>query len=412
MIEKQENTILLTEKHDIKLNSSFAQELHSLCFKSKNIYNQAVYQTRQEFFRSGTLYNYETLYCLLKSSDCYRDLPRKVSQQVLKIVAQTFKSFRRATQEYRKCPKKFLGRPKLPKYKDKVKGQFVVPYTIQSISKRELKNNIISLSNTNIKISTRQKNIQQVRIIPHKTHYSIEVVYKKEIKCNKKLKKRKAVAIDLGVNNLLTITSNKIGFIPRIVNGRSVKSVNQFYNKKKAFLQSLLPKNKYSSKRINKLALKRGRKINHYLHHASKFIVKLCTDNNLGTIIIGRNKNWKQNSNMNKQNNQNFVSIPFYKLIEQIHYKALIAGINVVEREESYTSKCSFLDLEPVKKHKKYKGYRKMRGMFKSKKYGEINADVNGSYNILRKAFPGSFKKPKGTEGLVVNPVSYTLCKI
>ncbi len=130
-----------------------------------------------------------------------------------------------------------------------------------------------------------------------------------------------------------------------------------------------------------------------------------------GTIVIGRNKNWKQKCNMGKKNNQNFVSIPFYKLIRQIKYKALIAGIKVVETREDYTSKCSFLDLETIKKHKKYKGYRKYRGMYKSKKYGEINADVNGSYNILRKVFPGKFKK-KGIEGFVVNPISYTLCKV
>ena len=337
-------------------------------------------------------------------------MPRKVSQQILKTTAETFKSFMKGLKEFYKHPDKFLGKPKLPKYKDKSKGQFVVPYTYQSISKREL--DIIKLSQTNIKVHTKQKNIQQVRIVPHKTHYTIEIVYRKEIKQNRKLRKRKAVAIDPGVNNLLTITSNEIGFIPKIVNGRSIKSVNQFYNKKKAHFQSLLPKDVYTSKSIQRLALKRSRKINHYLHHSSKFLVELCLKHNIGTIVIGRNKNWKQKCNIGKKNNQNSDTIPFYKLIEKIKYKAMIAGIRVVETREDYTSKCSFLDLEIIKKHKNYKGHRKTRGMYKSKKYGEINADVNGSYNILRKVFPGNFKKKKGIEGFVVNPISYTLCKI
>ena len=172
----------------------------------------------------------------------------------------------------------------------------------------------------------------------------------------------------------------------------------------------MLSKKKYCSKRILRLGFKRSRKIKHYFHHVSKFVVSYCVENNIGTIVIGKNDGWKESSNMGRINNQNFVSIPYNMLIDQIEYKSSLVGISVVRTEESYTSKCSFLDLEKVEKHEKYLGYRKSRGMFKSKKYGEINADVNGSFNIIRKVFPREFSE--GIEGFVVNPVSYIPCKV
>jgi putative transposase len=403
------NTITLSESHDFKSNSLIAKELKNICFKSKNLYNSAIYLCRQNFFECNYGLNYETLYHKMKSSEAYKDLPSKVSQQSIKQAATVFRSYIQASKSYRKNPNKFLGKPKLPRYKDKLNGQFVTTYTIQAISKKDLKDNIVSLSGTNLKFKTKQSNnIQQVRIVPKKNYYIVEIIYKKEC-INKKLNKNRAFCLDLGVNNLLSITSNQKGFIPTLVNGRIVKSINQFYNKQKSLFQSVLPKGRHSSKRIDRLSYKRSKKIKHYFHHVSKFLINLCIKEDAGIIVIGKNDNWKQKVNIGKVNNQNFVSLPFNILLDQICYKAKLVGIEVIKQEESYTSKCSFLDLEEICKHEEYLGYRKSRGMFRSKKFGEINADVNGSYNILRKVFPKSFDK--GIEGFVVNPLFYTICK-
>ena len=249
-----------------------------------------------------------------------------------------------------------------------------------------------------------------MRIIPHSTYLTVEIVYTQQEE-KLQLNKDNVIAIDLGVNNLTSITSNKKGFQPLLVNGRTLKAINQFYNKTRSIKQSKLPENQKTSYLMEILTIKRNRKIKHYMHHVSKLIVQLCKNNDIGTIVIGKNDNWKQESDMSKKNNQNFVSIPFNMLIEQIKYKAELVGIEVKFTEESYTSKCSFLDLEDMCKHEKYKGYRKERGLFKStfsKKL--INADTNGSYNILRKVFPKFFTE-YGIEDFVVSPSLCTPCR-
>jgi IS605 OrfB family transposase len=209
----------------------------------------------------------------------------------------------------------------------------------------------------------------------------------------------------------MTLTSNKCGLKPQIINGRPLKSINQFYNKKLSEYKSKLPfKNKEqlkTSKRIKRLTTKRNCKIEDYLHKASKLVVDFCIINQIGRIVIGKNKQWKTESNIGDKNNQNFVQIPFNKLISMIEYKARLKGIVLIVREESYTSKASFLDSDNIPVYKKEKEYtfsgkRIKRGLYKSKKGLIINADVNGGYNIIRKAFPNAFGN--GIEGVVVHP--------
>ena len=271
----------------------------------------------------------------------------------------------------------------------------------------------IRLSQTEIEFPTKIKefkNLDCVRIIPKISHYVIEVVYTIDVKDALKDNER-YLSIDIGVNNLATLVSNVKEVTPIIINGKPLKSMNQFYNKKLAHYTSLLEKrnNKKTSKRTNKLSLKRKNKIDNYLHKTSKQIITHCVENNLNTLIIGKNDNWKQNSNMTKTNNQNFVNIPHSRFIEMLSYKCEIEGIRVIEQEESYTSKASFLNLDFIPKYKKgdltkhnFSGYRKSRGMYKIKDGKCINADVNGSYNILRKAFPNAFGN--GIEGIGVYP--------
>ena len=207
------------------------------------------------------------------------------------------------------------------------------------------------------------------------------------------------LSIDLGLNNLMTCydTKNNKSFI---VNGKPAKSINQYYNKKKITLQNNLIKNhnKYTSNRLNNLTLKRNNKISDYLHKSSRFIVNYCVENQISNIIVGYNKEWKQEINIGKKNNQNFVQIPHKNLINMLEYKSKLEGINFIQNEESYTSKCSALDLESLNKHDNYMGKRVKRGLFVSSNGIKINADLNGALNILRKVVPDKGKETIQTQ--------------
>lgn len=231
-------------------------------------------------------------------------------------------------------------------------------------------------------IKTNITNIDCCRIIPKSNHFVVEFVYKKQYQ-ELKPDNGNYLGIDLGLNNLATCISNtNVGFI---VNGKVLKSINQHYNKEKAKLQSLLKSKQYTSKRIDKITFNRNNKIKNYIHHASKYIVEQAKNNNINSIIIGNNRHWKQEISLGKKTNQNFVSIPYSQLIAQVQYKSKLVGINVIVTEESYTSKCSALDLEPIQKHETYVGKRKKRGLFVTAKGELINADGNGSLNQIRK---------------------------
>ena len=215
--------------------------------------------------------------------------------------------------------------------------------------------------------------------------------------------------VDLGLDNLAAVTSNKPGFQPFLVNGRPLKSINQFYNKRRAELQSRLPVGA-TSKRLDCLTDKRNRRLHYELHLASRRIIERLVQEKISTLIIGKNDGWKQNINIGRRNNQNFVSIPHARFIGMLTYKAQLVGIRVITREENYTSKCSFLDLEPIEKREAYAGRRVHRGLFISASGQRIHADLNGSYNIIRKEAPCAFNAA-GVEGAVVHPVRLVLAK-
>ena len=237
----------------------------------------------------------------------------------------------------------------------------------------------------------------------------MEVVYER-LTCYENVEKSKVAAIDIGVNNLTAVTSNVIGFNALLINGRPLKAINSLYNKEKARLQGKLPKEQFSAERIENLTFKRNMKVDNYLHQTSRFIVDTLVKYQIGTLVIGKNNEWKQDINLGKIDNQNFVFIPHAKFIQMLKYKAELAGIEVKILEESYTSKCSFLDMEALEKHQTYKGKRIKRGLFRSSSGKLINADINASLNILRKAFPDAFglkdlEKGQGILDCVVNPV-------
>lgn len=377
----------LVERHIIKTSDKRFKELDKFTHLSKNLYNAGLYAVRQHFFEHGTFLSYvDNCYNFSKENNIdYRALPSKVAQQTLKMVEQNFKSFFSLLKLANKG--KYQEDVNIPKYLQK-DGRYLVIYTNQAISKKWLKKGYIKLSGTDVFVKTKQKSVNQVRVVHKGNHIVVEVLYERQEQTLKEDNGRYA-SIDLGVNNLATISSNVAK--PIIINGRPLKSINQYYNKEKAKLQSKLKNNEKTSNRIKSVTLRRNNKVNDYLHKASRYIVNYLVSNNINTLVIGHNKGWKQNINIGKVNNQKFVQIPFSKFIDLLTYKCSLEGINVVMTEESYTSKCSFMDSETIQKHTTYKGSRTKRGLFKTAKNKLINADLNGSLNILRKVI-GEFQ--------------------
>ncbi len=397
----------LTERHIIKSTEHRFAEIDQLAFKSKNLYNAANYVIRQSFVYGWSYINYNEMNRLMKSHEAYKALPAKVSQQILMVLDKNWKSFFEAVKAYKVEPSKFTGRPKLPKYKDKLKGRNLLVYTIQAISSKQLRKRIIKLSGTELSIKTQinPDQICQIRIVPKCNSYVIEVVYDEP---EPPASNYSFVAsIDLGLDNLVALTSNQPGFIPLLINGRLLKSINQFYNKRKSRLQSQL-KNRKTSPRIQRLTRCRNQKVDNYLHHASRLIINHLVVSQIGTLVIGKNAQWKTDINLGKRTNQNFISIPHSRLIEMLEYKARLVGIAVIVQEESFTSKANFLGLDSIPVYGKteikpvFTGKRIKRGLYKTSTGQLINADVNAAYNILRKAIPNAFSN--GIESCVVQP--------
>ena len=272
----------------------------------------------------------------------------------------------------------------MPKYLDKENGRFVFTLTNQNC---KLKDGFLNFpkSFNGFILKTKVDNLKQVRVVPKPNYYQIEIVY--EVKEDLKAKDNsRYLSVDLGVTNLAAITNNFNGE-QWLISGKPIKSVNQYYNKLKSDYQGLAKKlnNKHVTKRILKLTKKRNDRIDTYLHKASKLLVDLAISYDVSKIVIGYNQSWKQEVNIGKRNNQNFVSIPFLTFVNDIIYKAKLKGIEVILTDESYTSGTSFLDGElPIKENYK-KSRRIHRGLFKSNNGKLINSDVNGSYQILKK---------------------------
>lgn len=288
------------ERHIIKESHKDYLEIDKLCFLSKNLYNYANYLVRQSFIFEKTYLNYNQIYEQVKNSPDYRALPSKISQQVLRILDKNWQSFFKASKAYSEDPRTFTGKPKLPKYKHKIKGRNLLVYTIQAISKTSLKKGKIKLSKTEIEFPTKAENIACVRIIPRLKQYVIEVVYEKPNKCTVN-NLNSVAAIDIGVDNLAALTSNQQGFTPVMVNGRVLKSINQLYNKTKAKLQSKLKGENQTSSRIQRLTAKRNNQVENYLNVCSSWIINYLDSRGIGQLIIGKNPLWKQEINNGKK---------------------------------------------------------------------------------------------------------------
>src|SRR5574341_1340347 len=396
-------TTQLVEQHIIDKADARWSAIDTACFLSKNLYNAANYLVRQEFIFQRRYIPYADLDKLMTTNPDYYALPRNVSPQVLRQVDHDWQSFFATLAAWKREPDKFIGRPRLPRYKDKTDGRNAVVYTVQAVSRPALEKGVIVPSQLGIQIKTKQSNINQVRTVPRPSHYVVEVVYTVQRE-PAELDENLMAGVDIGLANLAAVTSNKPGFQPFLVNGRPLKSINQFYNKHRAALQSRLDTTTDPAleARLERLTDKRNRKIKYEMHVASRRIIDRLVAERIGVLVIGKNNGWKQPIKLGKRTNQSFVSIPHAQFIEMLTYKAQLLGMQVVVTEESYTSQCSFLDLEPLEPQPHYAGRRVHRGLFRARSGRALNADINGSYNIIRKVAPGTWTS-EGVERAVVH---------
>ena len=357
------------------------------------------------FITEGKWIRYQSIDKVLKKdleNDNYKRMPSAQSaQQTLRFLDKNWISFFKAIKAYKKNPGKFTGRPSLPKYKEK-QGRNILIVTNQNC---KIRDGVIVFPKTfnGFTIPTKATNLKQVRFLPRGNHLIAEVVY--EVPNVIKLEDNgKYYSVDIGLDNLITVTNN-FGLTPFVISGKGLKSINQYYNKKKAGFMSIAKKvnNRNKTKRIKNFTEKRNRKVEDYMHKVSKMLINIAKVHGVSKIVIGKNIDFKREINIGKVNNQKFVMIPFNSLIQKISYKGAEVGIEVILTEESYTSGTSFLDNEmPVKKFYN-KSRRKHRGLFVSNLGIKINADVNAAYQILKKVFPNAYSK--GIEGVGLHPV-------
>jgi len=399
-----------------KFRNPKTEHLDLLCSISKKLYNQANWYVRQDFFNLGNWLRYQDLNYILKYSTHYKLLKAQTSQQILKALDNNWKSFFNGIKQWKKSRKMFSGRPSPPKYKKDCNNLLIftnqnsiikhnkIILTMSQLFKKEFPEfeNSIEIPIPHYK----NKNFeyyQQIRILPRKRFYDVEIVYKKEIE-KSKVDAKKYLSIDFGLNNLITTVENQ-NSKPIIISGKLLKSINRQWNKRKARLYSIKDKQELKwTDRLDKITIKRNSVVKDYLHKTAQFIVGYCLKNRIGNICLGELKGIKQNIRMGKRNNQNFVNIPIQTLKQMITYKAQLVGIKVHEVDESYTSKCSSLDLEAIQKHNIYVGKRVKRGLFKGSNY-VLNADVNGALNILRKVVGDGFIQNLSDRGCWFQPV-------
>ena len=373
------------------------------CFHSKNLYNEANYIIRQKFIESGEYLNYYDMNKEFKTHENYKLTFSQPANCTLRLLDKNWKSYFKAIKDWKEHPNKYLGMPKLPKYLKKngrfpwmiPNNQLVYDYEKQTVY---IRNRLLNNYEWKCRCLGR---LIQVRFIPKGSCYVMEIVYETEIP-DTKTESNRIASIDLGVDNLVTMTNN-IGLNPIIINGKGIKSINQYYNKRIAKEKSLLKirHGKDWSKKLDSITFKRYQRIKNYMHNTSSYIVKWCVDNEIDTLVVGKNKEWKQNTSMSKVSNQKFVDIPYQMLLQQLKYKCENVGIKYIETEESYSSGTSFLDGEEPIKQNYDKSRRIERGLFKSNSGLLINSDVNGSLQIMMKVFPNAFNERYGIEAFL-----------
>lgn len=385
--------MLQVERHYHKGNDAIV----NLCQTSKELYNKCNYLMRQAWFGGNPLLNINDLVAAVKGLDCFKSLHNtKTAKQTIRKVLSDWSNFKKARKAWQQDPTAFKRKPKPPYYKKKMAQVIFYNETILGGQSDKELTEIVPTNRCFAIPSTRQ--FKQVVVTPKTFGFVIEVSY--EVPTPPKSESEGICCIDIGLNNLCAITSDQHS--PILVNGRIVKSINQKFNK-------------YRTKRESR---KRYWRLENYFHHVSRMVVNNCLKYDIGTIIIGKNDGWKQRMNLGSVTNQNFQSVPFWKLIEKINYKAELAGIEVITTEEAYTSKASFLDRDPLPKYEEgveppeFSGKRMGRGRYKASNGRVINADVNGSGNIGRKVIWNEDTILRLDRSLAARPVRINPLKI
>lgn len=391
------------ERHWIRENHALYSICDDLTFKAKNLYNAGLYQIRQSIFersKSQDEVKPSVLSWVELVSQFRKDkqvdmlaLPSKVSTNILKLVGSTIHSYYQTLKCYHdKSNLSVTTKSKPPRYLHKTEGRYTVEFTNQTFSKKRGDNDelILCPKDLNLHIQTQVESPKCVRIVPKLGAFVIEVIYEVE---EVPLKHTgNYAAIDLGVDNLASITFSN-GFNPLLVRGYKIKSINQGYNRLIAKAKSNLPTNKKTSKHIHRLWRNREMKLQAELHKITSFLSLYFDEMSVEKVFIGKNTGWKQEVALGKRTNQTFVNIPYNTFISQLTYKCKLRGIEVIEQEESYTSKASFVDQDEIpvygetEKKPQFSGKRISRGLYKTKQGFLLNADINGSYNILVKGF-------------------------
>lgn len=421
-------TDILVERHQIKASDPRFAALDQYCFLAKNLYNAANYECRARYIdgrnlmstdhKPVKLLSYGALCRIMLPHPDFKALPCCVSQQVLRLLCSNWHTYFSTLVDFRKDPSKYDTLPKPPGYLNKKHGRFPIFYTSQGVLKRGFKGSAaarnpvrgVGIPIVLCETAVPYQDVEQVRIIPKTKHNSIyiEVAYKRKEQQHE-LNPEWCAGVDLGVTIIAAVASNKPGFQPRIVNGGPLKSVNQFYNKNLARLQSLAAplaldnQGRVFTNAMRVLNRNRYHQVQDYMHKASKLIIDDLVREKIGTLVVGYTKGWKQGSNIGAVNNQNFVFIPHLRFLNMLKYKAESAGIAFIEADEDFTSTASFLDNDEMSETAEFSGRRRFRGLYISRKHGRIHADVNAAFNILRKVIPNAFSK--GTAGVAVHPV-------
>ena len=343
----------------------------------------------------------------LKVTDEYKRCMSQPANSTLRMLDKTWKSFFSAIADWKKHPNKYLGMPKIPKYLKK-DGRYVWSVPNNSCyleTDGTIYFRIRKLQSYIWRTHITDGRLIQVRFVPKGSCYVMEVVYEIEVSDESQIDSERIASIDVGVNNLVTMANN-IGVNPIIINGKGIKSINQYYNKRLSKEKSLLKirHGKDWSKKLEAMTFKRHCRIKNYIHNTSRYFVNWCKEHDIDTLVIGHNSEWKQNTSLSKKATQSFVMVSYNMLIWQLKYKCQNEGIKFVVTEENYTSGTSFLDGEmPIVEHYN-KSRRIQRGLFKSNSGQLINSDVNGALQIMKKVFPNAFSERYGIEG-VLTPV-------
>jgi putative transposase len=391
--------MLLTQTVRLKLNSFYKNILIELCHLSKNLFNIGLYTVRQYFFQEAKYLSYESNYHLCKENENYQLLATDCGQQTLKYVDRCFKAFFKLFSMRKEGV--YQEKINLPRYLPK-DGHFplIIPirarhdfakddwrFKIPTSRKYTREHGSVYIT---VPPNLREHRIKEIRILPKQKGKFLDAAFvyespEKEIN----VESNNAISIDLGLNNLATVVSSTNESF--IIDGRWLKSKNQWFNKRRAKL--VQHKDKQGLKHLTRqealLSYRRKNQVNDYLNKAARYIINFTLSRKIGTIIVGYNPTLKQNSNMGKRNNQNFVQIPIFTLRAKLESLCERYGLNYVEQEESYTSKASSLDLDEIPVYNadnpskiKFSGRRVKRGLYKTKNGHLINADCNGSLNI------------------------------